>query len=133
MRASVQCNDGKINSWDLATTVTALLRAYLECESMLTNTDQAIATGPEMLVSPNPFDESITVSMPLTGSPGTITSNLTNLAGQIVASWPQTNTLDGSFTLSVPEAGSLPPGVYFLSVTVNGTSAGVKKLIRTKP
>ena len=131
---AVHSNDGKINSWSLATTVAALLRVYLDCESMLTNSDQATVTLPEeMLVAPNPFDEFITVTVPYTGNLGILKSTLTNAAGQPVASWTLNDTADGSFRLSVPEAGSLPPGVYFLSVTVNGTSAGVKKLIRTKP
>lgn len=130
---SVQCNDGKINSWDLATTVAALLRVYLDCESMLTNTGQAIATVPDILVSPNPFDESITVSVPYTGRSGAIKSTLTSAAGKTVASWNLSETVDGSFRLLVPEASSLPPGVYYLSITVDGASTGVKKLIRTKP
>lgn len=84
---AVHSNDGKIDSWSLATTVTALLQVYLDCESMLTNSDEATVTLPgEMLVAPNPFDEFITVTVPYTGILGVIKSTLTNAAGQPVAS-----------------------------------------------
>ena len=77
---------------------------------------------------PNPVSGATTINV-YHQNPGTLTLELTNLTGQNVLHLEKTNVLPGvsQFTL---DGSTLPPGVYFYTVTQGGVRITKKMIVQ---
>lgn len=110
---AVHANDASINSWSLAPTVTALLRTYLECESLISDAREPEWILPDFEIFPNPFTDRITATLKTNSSePLNFKITLTTADGENIATAKPEYS---GQTVVFNDLQNLPQGFYFLN------------------
>ena len=124
-------NDAKINSWFLSNTVSALLQVYIECEAIISHTNNLNHSDISVSVFPNPFFEKMSINVVHPADVNEMFFSMTDLMGQVVwsASSQSSGSANGSFLLEQNFTG-LTTGVYFLNVYLNGRMIKVVKVFK---
>ncbi|MCB9341042.1 MAG: serine hydrolase [Lewinellaceae bacterium] len=123
-------NDATIVSWDLANTVSALLKTYLECEPLLNATKPIESVNTTLLAFPNPFVNEINISTTLPIQVKEVVLVLTNVVGKKVAEFKMQRPLNGAWGTKLENLQSLPTGLYYLTVFGNGEMLGTSKVVK---
>lgn len=123
-------NDARIVSWNLSSTIAALLQSYLEGEDLV-NATSDLPSSSRMEVFPNPFHDHLQVRFrtPLPSSP--LLVQLTTVAGQVV--WSEEVTASAgldSAGYTIEPLADLPAGIYALLVFTEGRLVGWQKVVR---
>lgn len=79
---SVNCNDGTANSWEISVVIPALLRAYLDCEALVTGTKE-VTEDATVHVAPNPVKNHLTITIESLNA-SQVEGFIYNLQGQLV-------------------------------------------------
>lgn len=125
---SVLNNDSHINSWQLAPVVAALIKTYAQWT--LLNGVSESATVLPITVFPIPFSESLTASMPLVEKGSTLSYQLNNELGEVIPSTSTIYSTENETFIQLKELESLPKGLYFLNLFIDGQPATTLKLMK---
>jgi D-alanyl-D-alanine carboxypeptidase len=123
-------NDQTKTSWSLHPVIQALLKACLDYEMSVSTKNPLDAGGMKVEVSPNPFTERLTVSVDLPENVSEVTLVLTNTMGQVMTKTESLDLSPGVQSLSIESMENLSPGVYFLSIVLNGSLGTTVKVIK---
>ncbi len=130
MSIAVLNNDQTKTSWSLHPVIQALLKACLDYEMSVSTKNPLDAGGMKVEVSPNPFTERLTVSVDLPENVSEVTLVLTNTMGQVMTKTESLDLSPGVQSLSIESMENLSPGVYFLSIVLNGSLGTTVKVIK---
>ena len=128
---SVLTNDSKNISWTLAPVVSALLKTYVDCKAMMTNTTAAALPESAVSVFPNPFTDKLQVKIELPNSVESLTLALSDLQGKtiLMEQYKAVGSGAQAFELALP--GASPAGSYLLQVMVDGQLVVAKTVVRS--
>ena len=127
---TVFTNDDKKDSWKLLPVITELLRTCMNYMPV-SPTDDLAETGVEFKAYPNPFEDGFTVAYSLPAIEGDMTLTLTNSLGQQLQSMRCDAHPNSRQSFNFDGLESLNPGIYFLTMKVNGTAFKTIKLIKS--
>ncbi len=130
---AILCNDSKSaswNSWALAPVMVSLLRAYIAHEAVTAVNEPSESNGVEMIVSPNPFVESLHTAVNLSVDATEMQLVLTNMMGETVAKNIHRNLLAGAQEMTWEHLEHLPTGVYFLNTVLDGRLLQTLKVVK---
>lgn len=118
---AICANDSDVNSWNLTSTLRALLNTYINCEQTLTSTF-AINSNEEISLTtyPNPFAERINVKLKV-GSPAKqILVQLYDSSGRLHITKNIDSPRIGINEFSINSLSGLPKGNYAILIEIDG-------------
>ena len=127
---SVLNNDQKKTSWMLIPVIQALLKVCIDYEMSVSTNNPFEANGLDLHIAPNPFSENLQIAMDLPNKLDEIELVLSNTMGQIMVKNTVQNLPAGARNLAIDHLESLLPGVYFLSVVLDGKVAETVKVFK---
>lgn len=127
---SVLNNDQKKTSWMLIPVIQALLKACMDYEMSVSTLNPADGSGFEVQIAPNPFSEKLSVALELPNKVDETDLILSNAMGQLVAKTKILDLAEGVQNLGMEDLQDLSPGVYFLSVVLDGKVVKTVKVFK---
>ena len=127
----VMSNDASINSWNLTSTLTALLQTYINCESIISGNNQPEISPVSFVAFPNPFSEKLIIELKWNTDIENVYFKMTNMLGQTV--WTSdlfANPSGNEQMLSVETQDHLIPGCYILTAYSNEKILMTQKLFK---
>ena len=127
---AVQANDARINSWNLANTVAALLATYIECEAIISQTEEKKMPMVNVTISPNPFIDNINIKLDTPDLINDLEIYLTDIYGNIFWSHFQKKLLASNNLYQCKSLGKIPAGNYFTTIYANGKLVHSSQVIK---
>jgi len=125
-------NDSKNNSWTLAPVIEALLKTWMDNETLLDTEDGFPLAQSAVSAFPNPFTDKITATVNLPEPARSLHVDLTDMFGRLVRTLECSDMPEGEQTFSLDGLEHLPAGNYWLRLTVNETMFSTSKLVHIK-
>ncbi len=124
-------NDSKFTSWALLPVVTELLKTYNKNEALVTATTEleAPTSSLDVRLAPNPFDAQLAVSMRVPENVSKAAFVFTNAMGQSLLNIEK-QTNEGEQTFFLENIRTLPNGLYFMNVWLEGKLVKTVKVIK---
>lgn len=111
----VTSNDASITSWNLISTVRALLQVYIDCEDMLSDVDNKFHSNLSVTTFPNPFINEINIAIESSLSIEDVAITIFNTNGKPV--WYETRNVHiGRNDVSISFPKNLPSSAYWLQI-----------------
>lgn len=123
-------NDQTKTSWSLHPVIQVLLKACMDYEMSVSTNTPLDVSDIQMSVSPNPFTESLNVSVDLPENLDEVTLILTNIMGQIMGRTVRMDLSPGVQNLTMESMANLSQGVYFLSIMLDGSMVKTVKVFK---
>ena len=111
----VMCNDARINSWNLISTVRALLQVYLDCEDLINNANNVLIPALNINVYPNPFVDHVNIQLENPEALKEVSIIISDMKGQIITSSRQA-LRSGLNTIQIDLKNALKNGIYLLQL-----------------
>ena len=125
-------NDASINSWQLTNTVSAILQVYIDCEAIISNTQEPEHIKASVSVYPNPFFQRTTVVVDSQSKINEMYFTLTDLLGNLVwSSDPHSAISANGLVFNMEVFSPLKSGIYFLNTYVEGQFVESVKVFKT--
>lgn len=115
----VAANDASIISWNLISTVQALLQTYIDCENRINGTSYIPKPEINTSVFPNPFTTEVCICIDASSSIKNVSISVLDVNGKAV--WEEMHNVhigENELTASLPQ--NIPAGVYFVEIKQNG-------------
>lgn len=126
---SVLNNDSRNNSWTLVPVISALLKTYNEW--LLTSDIHEIQNDVHIYsIYPNPFNNSLSLSISLSHNIKTLKCELINLLGERVYVMESSNIPSSDHLIEMNNLPELPSGIYVLNVYAENTKLNSFKLVK---
>jgi CubicO group peptidase (beta-lactamase class C family) len=113
-------NDGSKNSWDLTSTVAALMRNYILCEAQITGNQELVEGVKELTTFPNPFINEINIVADFSSKADNIQFILTNALGETILTSAIMQKISDQQSFKFENLDKLAAGIYFLNVYLDG-------------
>lgn len=126
---SVLNNDATKISWDLAPVIQALLKAYLDYETLTAAQSPGLETFGAK-IAPNPFSEQLALSLSLPDANTDAQVVLLDALGSTVARTETLRLPAGTHQIPLSDLGHLPRGLYWAQVWIDGVRQGTIKVVK---
>ncbi|MNY00369.1 D-alanyl-D-alanine carboxypeptidase precursor [compost metagenome] len=123
---TVFTNDNTETSWTLLPVVRELLRTYITNQTA--SVDESVLE--ECRISPIPFDDQLVVSWKNTSQSTDFTLELQDAAGRSIAVQREHSFSANRFESRFEELGTLPAGIYFVSISGNNAQLKTIKVMK---
>ncbi|MEM8523480.1 MAG: serine hydrolase [Bacteroidota bacterium] len=125
----VATNDARVLSWNLISTVIAILQTYLDYESTVTNVASLLQTSVKVTIFPNPFEEELNLGIQTPTSMKAVTIQLYHMDGKMI--WSNSRDLSAGqndFSFNMPE--ELSSGLYTLKIKSNNSILNQQSILK---
>lgn len=124
---TVFTNDNNDNSWQLLPVVRELLRTYVE--NATASVDKPENFAADLSVSPNPFTDQLLIKWNGNTSDDMVIT-LHDELGRILAVQTEHTATNNLFESRIDHLHTLPGGIYFVQLTVNGGQTKTVKVVK---